>query len=91
MDISADELLKKHPKLIHSEGLQVVSHVQREQGEWFLNTLMLKGYDVPFKYKRTKRFKNLNDQRVNISYYPATESLAGMQIEVMQVVRLRRC
>jgi hypothetical protein len=83
------KLLKKHQDLIQSDGLKVVSHVQREVGDWFLNTLMLEGYEVPFKYKRTKRYKNLKGQRVNLTYYPDTETVAGMEFEIMKVVRIK--
>ncbi|NKF50637.1 hypothetical protein G3R49_08640 [Shewanella sp. WXL01] len=90
MKPQAEELLKKHDKLIHSEGLTVESHTQREQGEWFIQTLMLKGYQVPFKYKRTKKYKSLAGQKVSLVYYPAVEQVAGFEVEVMQVVRIRR-
>ncbi|MGZ9898290.1 hypothetical protein [Shewanella gaetbuli] len=90
MNTDSDELLKKHSNLIHSEDLTVESHTQREQGEWFLQTLMIKGYDVPFKYRRNKKFKNLTCHKVNLTYYPREESVAGFKIETMQVVRIRR-
>lgn len=83
------KLLDKHQQLIHSEMMKVVSHVQRESGEWIINTLMLEGIDVPFKYKRKKQYKNLQGQRVNLTYYPATESVAGFDVEVMNVVRIK--
>lgn len=90
MKSSADELLKKHPNLVHSENLSVITHTQRQQGDWYINTLMLKGYDVPFKYKRPKKFKSLKDQHINVTYYPENEVVAGIRLEVMQVIRLRR-
>jgi len=65
-----EKLLKKHQALTHSDMLKVVSHVQREQDDWYVNTLMLDGYDVPFRYKRKKRYKDLSGQRVNLTYYP---------------------
>ena len=55
--------------------MKVVSHVQRDTKEWVLNTVMLEGYDVPFKYKRKKMYKNIQGQRVNLTYYPVTESV----------------
>jgi hypothetical protein len=70
--------------------LKVTSHVQRESGEWFLNTLMVEGHEVPFKYKRKKRYKSLEGQRVNMTYYPVTEQVAGLEFEVMKVVRVKR-
>ncbi|MCT7941804.1 MULTISPECIES: hypothetical protein [Shewanella] len=90
MTTDSDELLKKHSNLIHSEGVTVESHTQREQGEWFLQTLMVKGYDVPFKYRRNKKYKNLTGQKVNLTYYPREETIAGFKVETMQVVRVRR-
>ncbi len=69
---------------------RVVSHVQREMDGWVLNTIMLDGYDVPFKYRRKKLYQNLNGARINLTYYPESVQVAGIDIEVMKVVRLRR-
>ena len=69
--------------------MTVESHVQREQGDWFVNTLMIRGYTVPFKYRRKKPYKNLQGQQVNLTYYPATETVAGIDMEIMKVVRIR--
>jgi hypothetical protein len=85
-----DKLLKKRPKLNHLDMAKVVSHVQRAQGGWFLNTLMLEGYDVPFKYRRKKRYRALEGARVNVTYYPQLEQVAGVKFETMKVVRIRR-
>lgn len=63
--------------------------MQREEGEWFINTLMLEGYEVPFRYKRKERYRCLEGQRVNLTYYPVTEMVAGMEFEVMKVVRIK--
>ena len=87
--MSVNKLLKTHQKLNHSENMKVVSHVQRDTKEWILNTLMIEGYDVPFKYKRKKMYKNIKGQRVNLTYYPVTESVAGIDIEIMKVVRIK--
>ena len=57
--------------------------------EWFLNTLMLQGYDVPFKYKRKKKYRDLKGASVNLTYYPDSELIAGMEFELMKVVRIR--
>ena len=84
-----NKLVKKHEKLVHSEQLKVVSHVQRDTKDWILNTVMIEGYDVPFKYKRKKMYKNIKGQRVNLTYYPATESVAGIDMEIMKVVRIK--
>ncbi|WP_394129955.1 hypothetical protein [Shewanella maritima] len=85
-----EELLKKHQQLTHTEGLTVESHTQREQGDWFIHTLMMQGHSVPFKYKRPKKYKSLIGQKVSVVYYPASESVAGFEVEIMQVVRIRR-
>jgi len=89
MNSDPDKLVKKHPKLVHTDMMKVASHVQRERGDWFVNTLMIEGYDVAFKYKRKKLYKNIKGQRVNLTYYPDTEVVAGMSIEIMTVVRIK--
>ena len=90
MKSDPEQLTKKHEALTHTDMLKVTSHVQREIGEWFLNTVMVEGHEVPFKYKRKKRYKSLEGQRVNMTYYPVTEVVAGMEFEVMKVVRIKR-
>ena len=89
MHSESDKLLKKHDKLIHSNHMKVVSHVQREAGEWHINTIMLEGIDVPFKYKRKKQYKSLVGQRVNVTYYVDSFAVAGIDMECMTVVRLK--
>ena len=68
---------------------KVRSHVQREAGEWIINTLMLEGCDVPFKFKRKQSYKDVTGQRVNLTYYHTTETVAGIDMEVMHVVRIK--
>ncbi|MFC4701964.1 hypothetical protein ACFO4O_17600 [Glaciecola siphonariae] len=85
-----EKLLEKHPQLIHNEDMKVASHVQREEGDWWVNTVMLEGYDVPFKYKRKKRYKSLQGALVNITFYPSEEEIAGLSFEFMKIVRLKR-
>lgn len=89
MKTDPEKLVKKHHKLVHSDMMKVTSHVQREAGEWILNTLMVEGCDVPFKYKRKKLYKNLKGQRVNLTYYPDVEIVAGLEFEIMNVVRIK--
>lgn len=89
MKSDPDKLLKKHKKLTHSEMMKVTSHVQRSDGDWIINTLMIEGYDVPFKYKRQKPYKNLKGARVNLTYYPMVEDVAGLEFEIMNVVRVK--
>ena len=84
-----EKLIKKHEKLTHSDMLKVTSHVQREAGKWIINTLMVEGCDVPFRYKRQEQYKNLKGQRVNLTYYPTKELVAGIEIQIMNVVRIK--
>lgn len=89
MKATGKDLVKKHPKLIHSENMKVLSHVQRDDDEWIINTLMLENVDVPFKYKRKSQYNSLKGQRVNITYYPSNELVAGFEVEVMNIVRIK--
>ena len=84
------KLLKKHGQLNQLDMVKVLSHVQRDKNDWVLNTIMLEGYDVPFKYRRKTVFKSLKGARVNLTFYPQTESIAGVDFEIMNVVRIRR-
>ncbi|MCY7294296.1 hypothetical protein [Alteromonas sp. a30] len=90
MATETEKLLTRHHDLIQSDNLKVVSHVQREDGDWIQHSLMIEGIEVPFKFKRKKRYKPLQGARVNMTYYPITEEVAGIPFEVMKVVRLRR-
>ena len=90
MKSDAKKLIKKNPNLVHSEMQKVVSHVQRIKDSWVLNTVLIEGCDVPFKYKRKEQYKSLKGARVNITYYPGKEDIAGMEFEVMVVVRIRQ-
>ncbi len=83
-------LVDKNQNLIHSEMMKVVSHVQRDQGEWILHTVMVEGCDVPFKFKRKGNYQSLKGARVNMTYYPETEKVAGIDFEIMKVVRIKR-
>ena len=83
------KLIKKHQELTHSELVKVISHVQRDKDEWILNTVMIEGCEVPFKFKRKQQYKNLKGARVNITYYPTVEVVAGMDFEIMNVVRIK--
>jgi len=83
-------LEQKHPELIHSTNMKVQSHVQRNDGDWFVHTLMLNDHNVPFQFKRPSQLKDLTGTRVNISYYPLTKDIAGLPFETMKVVRIRR-
>lgn len=90
MKSDPDKLLKKHRTLNQLDSIKVTSHVQRENGDWILNTIMLEGYEVPFKYQRKKQYKNLKGAQVNLTYYPQTETVAGIEFEYMKIVRIRR-
>lgn len=85
-----DKLLKKHQQLNQLDVVKVVSHVQRKSDGWMLNTIMIDGYDVPFKYRRKTAYRSLQGARVNLTYYPQKESIAGLDIEVMKVVRIKK-
>ena len=89
MSNDVKKLIKKHHELIHSEMQKVISHVQRDTREWVINTIMIEGCDVPFKYKRKKIYKNIKGHRVNLTYYLAKEEVAGMELDVMNVVRIK--
>lgn len=90
MQSDPDKLVKKHQELTHSELVKVVSHVQRDKDEWIINTVMIEDCEVPFKFKRKQQYKDLKGARVNITYYPSVEEIAGMSFEVMNVVRIKR-
>lgn len=90
MQSDPNKLIKKHQELTHSDNVKVVSHVQRDKAEWVLNTIMIEDCDVPFKYKRKQQYKSLKGARVNITYYPAVEAVAGINFEIMSVVRIKR-
>ena len=88
MKLKSEKLVSKHEELTFSEARKVVSHVQRDDGEWNLNTLMIEGCDVPFKYRRQKKYKNLKGAYVNVIYYPITETVSGLEFEIMKVVKI---
>lgn len=84
------KLLERNQQLNQLDMAKVISHVQRPQDEWIQNSVMLEGYDVPFKYLRKKRYRSLVGARVNVTYYPQTERVAGLEFETMKVVRIYR-
>jgi hypothetical protein len=90
MQSDPKKLVDKNSNLTHSELMKVISHVQRVQGEWILHTLMVEGCDVPFKFKRKGNYQNLKGARVNMTYYSEQQTVAGMDFEVMKVVRIKR-
>ncbi|MES9900040.1 MAG: hypothetical protein ABW148_13610 [Sedimenticola sp.] len=89
MKSPVDKLLNEHKELIHSDHQKVLSHVQREEGEWFINTVLIDGCSAPFKYKRKKEYRNLQGRRVNLTYYRSVQSVAGIEMEMMNVVRIK--
>lgn len=84
------KLTRKHAGLTQSNDQKVVSHTQREVDDWFLHTVMIEGITVPFKFKRKERYQSLAGARINLTYYPAHEVVAGLRFEVMNVVRIKR-
>lgn len=89
MKSPVDKLLKTHKELTHSEVVKVTSHVQRNTKDWIINTLMIEGCDVPFRFKRKQAYKNIKGQRVNLTYYRTTELVGGIEMEFMNVVRIK--
>jgi len=92
MKSQPEKLIKKHSELIHSDMVKVVSHVQRKQkdSDWVINTIMIEDCEVPFRFKRKKEIKNVKGGRVNMTYYRETENVGGLEMEVMNVVRVKR-
>ncbi len=90
MKSPVDKLLEKNRELVHSEMMKVNSHVQRNDKEWIINTITLEGYDVPFRFKRKTEYRNLKGARVNLTYYPTVEKVGGFEMEIMNVVRIRK-
>lgn len=84
------KLIAKNENLIHSDLMKVTSHVQREDDDWIVHTVMVEGCDVPFKFKRKDKYQSLKGARVNMTYYPEQEVVAGLNFEVMKVVRIKR-
>jgi hypothetical protein len=84
------KLLKKHEQLNQLDMVKVVSHVQRNKDDWVLNTIMLEGYDSPFQYRRKTAYRSLEGGQVNLTFYAETKSIAGVDFEIMNVVRIRR-
>ena len=86
------KLLEKNRELIHSEMMKVKTHVQRQEknSEWIINTITLEGFDVPFRFKRKQEYRNLKGARVNITYYPTVETVGKFEMEVMNVVRIKK-
>ena len=85
---SIKKFLAENDKLIHATMQKISSHVQRRKGEWVFNTVLIEGQEVPFKYKRQKDYKSLQGASVDMVYYPDTETIAGMDFEVMKVVKI---
>lgn len=90
MQSDPKDLLKQNSELIQSDALKVKSHVQRPQEDWVLHTLMIEGYDVPFRFKRQGKYRTLLGSRVNLTYYRTQEVVAGVSMEIMKVVRVKR-
>lgn len=91
MKSDPEKLLKKHHDLVHSELMKVTSHVQRrdKDSDWIINTIMIEGWDVPFRFRRKKQFRNVKGARVNLTYYRGTENVGGLEMEIMNVVRVK--
>lgn len=90
MKSDSKHLLEKHAELNHLDAQKVVSHVQRDEGDWVRQTLMLDGYDVPFVFRRKQHYRSLTGARVNLTYYRHVEEVAGIEFETMKVVRIKQ-
>lgn len=90
MKSDSEKLVQKHGQLNQSDNMKVVSHVQRDEGDWVRHTLMLKDIDVPFVFRRKQGYQSLKGARVNITYYRHSEDVAGIEFETMKVVRIKR-
>ena len=55
-----------------------------------MHSLMVEGCDVPFKFKRKGNYQSLKGARVNMTYYSEQKSVAGINFEVMKVVRIKK-
>jgi len=51
---------------------------------------MVEDCNVPFKFKRKSKYQNLKGARVNMTYYPTQETVAGLDLDIMKVVRIKR-
>ena len=89
MQTEPEKLLQRHRQLVHSDMLKVTSHMQRTESDWIVNTLMVEGCTAPFRFKRKQAYRKLKGQRVNLTYYPDSETVGGVEFEVMNVVRIR--
>ena len=76
-------------QLVRSDMLTVTSHVQRIKGDWIVNTLMIEGCTAPFRFKRKQGYRDIKGQRVNLTCYSSSETVGGVEFEIMNVVRIR--
>ncbi|NDV89599.1 hypothetical protein GTH32_00105 [Alteromonas sp. 345S023] len=90
MKTDSEKLVKKHGQLNQSDNMKVVSHVQRDEGDWVRHTLMLENVHVPFVFRRKQGYQSLLGARVNVTYYRHIEEVAGIEFETMKVVRIKR-
>ncbi|MCK8045402.1 hypothetical protein MSG37_10925 [Shewanella sp. 1CM18E] len=90
MKSNVDKMLVKHDQLIHSEGVKVCSHTQRMKDDWVLHTIMIDNCDTPFTFKRTKKYKSLSGASVNMTYYADKQGIAGFEMDIFKVVRIKR-
>ncbi len=82
------KFLAENEQLVHSKMKKVESHVQRQIDNWVQNTILIEDCDIPFKYKRQKKYKSLQGARVDIIYYPSNEDIAGIPFEYMKVIKI---
>ena len=82
MKNEVDRLLKRQELLVHSERKRIVFHAHRKTGEWIVNAVMREEDPGPFRFKRKTPHKNLKGMFVNLTSYPRTELVAGIDVEV---------
>lgn len=46
-------------------------------------------YDVPFRFRCKQSYKSIKGQRVNLAYYPSSETAGGVEFELMNVVGIK--
>jgi len=80
MQSDPKKLIEKNRNLTHSEELKVTSHVQREQGDWVLHTLMVEDCEAPFKFKRKGNYLSLKGARSEYDLVPNERNCRGYGI-----------
>ncbi|HIF9364961.1 TPA: hypothetical protein ACX6RZ_000890 [Photobacterium damselae] len=51
---------------------------------------MIETCSAPFQFRRKKKYRSLTGDRVNMTYYADSIKVAGFDMEIMKVVRIKR-